>query len=347
MAAAFPKPKFLYDYELNHVKLNFDKYFIDRNIPVKDVDEVDIATWNIANLGVQKRRDKDFELIAHIISKFDIISIQEVKSDLGAFNKVMSFLRPKGFNALFTDVAGGGERTAVIYKTAVFELNSLVGELDYNPNGTIVNGEYVVTPKKQSFKLNGTKIETYFDNFNRNPFLTTWKTKNANLSFMLASVHIYYGDVEDDDEAKFNNRIAEVYFLADWAKDMQREKNKDKVFEQNIILIGDMNIPKMSSDDKVYRALKRKGFINTKYSSQAGTTIQEFTTYDQVIFSNGSIEQVKINNHDATVVDFDNFIFKDLWQQVDNGTRTLAQFKAWTKFSMSDHRPIFVRVKTN
>jgi len=345
MAGSFNKPKFRYDYKLRDEKINFDSFFIDRNIPEKGINEIDIATWNIANLGVQKRRDKDLKLIAHILSKFDIIAVQEVRSDLTAFRKVMSYIDRLGFKTLFTDVAGGGERMAVIYNSNVIEQNSLIGELDYNPNGKIKDGEYVVSPKKQKFKLNGTSIETFFDNFNRNPFLTTWKVKNSKLSFLLANVHIYYGSTEDDDPAKFNNRIAEVFFLADWAKEMQREKNKTKVFEQNIILIGDMNIPKMSSDDKVYKALKRRGFVRTKYSTKAGTTIKDFMTYDQIIFANERVKQVDINDYSAVVVDFDNFMFKDLWSQVESKKRTLVQFKAWTKFSISDHRPVFVRVK--
>ena len=347
MAGAFTKPRFNYDYNLNQEKENFDSFFIERNIPVKNADEIDIATWNIANLGVQKRRDKDLKLIAYILSRFDIIAVQEVRSNLSVYNKVIASLKPLGFKTIFTDVAGGGERMSVIYNSNILEQNSLVGELDYNPNGTVVNGEYVVTPKKQKFKLNGANIETYFDNFNRNPFLTTWKVKKSNLSFLLANVHIFYGKKEDNDPARFNNRIAEVYFLADWAKEMQRSKNKDKVFEQNIVLIGDMNIPKMSSDDKVYRALKRRGFVRTKYSSKAGTTIKDFMTYDQIIFANDKLRQVEINNYSAVVVDFDNFIFKDLWNQVEDGNRTLTQFKAWTKFAISDHRPVFVRVKIN
>ncbi len=350
MAAAFKKPRFHYEYNLSQEKQNFDSFFTDpnRGIPTKLNDELDLATWNIANLGNQKRRDKDLELIAHILSKFDIIAIQEIRADLEAFNTILGFLGDE-FNAIFTDVAGAGERLGVIYRVDKLSMGSLIAELDYNPNGVIENGEYVVKPKKQSFSLSGQKIETFFDNFNRNPFLTTWKVKNSNVTFMLANVHIYWGDEEGNDptnpDPKFLNRVAEVFFLGDWAHEIKKKKNKGKVYEPNVVLLGDMNIPTMKSSDKVYKAIRRRGFRPTVYSSQSGTTIREFTKYDQIIFNNENITVKEINSQTAVVVDFDNFLFQDLWEQVERKERTLTQFKAFTKFAISDHRPVFTRLK--
>jgi hypothetical protein len=350
MAGAFLKPKFDYDYNLTQEKQGVDHFFSDpiRAIPPKLNNELDLATWNIANLGNQKRRDKDLKLIAHILGKFDIIAIQEIRANLDAFNKIVAFLGD-GFDAIFTDVAGAGERLGVIYRSSRISMGSLIAELDYNPNGKIVDGEYVVKPKKQSFKLSGKKIETFFDNFNRNPFLTTWKVKNSKVSFMLANVHIYYGDEEggnpDNPDPRFLNRVAEVYFLGDWAYEIRKKKNRDRVYEPNIILLGDMNIPTLKSDDKVYRAIKRRGFQPTVYSSEAGTTIKEFTKYDQIIFNNENISVKEINGQTAVVFDFDNFVFADLWSQVESKKRTLKQFKAFTKFALSDHRPIFTRLQ--
>ena len=43
--------------------------------------------------------------------------------------------------------------------------------------------------------------------------------------------------------------------------------------------------------------------------------------------------------------DYDNFLFTDLWQQKVSGQRTLGDFKAWARYAVSDHRPLFVRLK--
>jgi exonuclease III len=337
----FGKPRFRYDYDVDTELAHVDEFFL--TLPDKRANEIDLATWNIANLGPQKRRPRDLELIAHILSKWDIIAVQEVRAQLGHFESIMEHL--DGYAAVFTDVAGNEERLAVVYREDVVAPGPLTAELDYNPNGSIKNGQYIVPRKRQSFRLSGRTIETFFQNFNRNPFLTTWEINGSNTSFMLANVHAYFGATEKKNAAKFKNRIAEIYFMADWAKEMQRASNRAKVYERNVIMLGDMNVPTMASDDPVYRALKRRGFRRTQYSSEAGTTIQEFTAYDQIVFANENIRITEIDGFLATVFDFDNFVFKDLWEDVEAGRRTLTQFKAWTKFAVSDHRPVFVRMR--
>lgn len=83
----------------------------------------------------------------------------------------------------------------------------------------------------------------------------------------------------------------------------------------------------------------------SRYSTEAGTTIQELKSFDQIVFTNEVLETVPINGRPAVVVDFDNFMFRQLWAETETGARTLTDFKAWTKFAVSDHRPLFVRLK--
>ena len=346
MAVPFRKPKFEYSYDLNTEKQHFDEFFPDpkRAIPEKKAHEIDLGTWNIANLGVQTRTAKELKLIAYILSHFDIIAVQEVNEDLGHFYQVMTDPVLKNFDYVLSDTAGNQERFAVVYRKDTIEPRQLFAELDYNPTGKVVNNQYIIEPKRQSFTHQGQKLDIDFYNFNRNPFLSTWKVKNRNTTFLLANAHIYYGD-DVFGSAKLNNRIAEVFFLADWARLQQKKAGSKKLYEPNMLLIGDMNIPKMSSDDPVYRALMRRGMAPSRYSTEAGTTIQEFTQYDQIVFTNEKLKVVEIKNQTAVVVDYDNFLFKDLWKQVEAKKRTLAQFKAWCRWAISDHRPMFVRLK--
>ena len=78
----------------------------------------------------------------------------------------------------------------------------------------------------------------------------------------------------------------------------------------------------------------------SKFSTETGTTLQEFKTFDQIVFTNPKLTVTKIKNQAAVVVDFDNFVFPKLFRE-----RSVKDFKAWTKFAVSDHRPLFVRLK--
>jgi len=338
---AFPKPRFAFDYSLATEKRNFDKFFgdPDRAIPRKKSNEIDLATWNIANLGLQKRGDKELKLIAHILSRFDITAVQEVNANLSHFNAIMKILRPKKFDMMISDVAGNDERLAVVYRTDVLRPRQLFGELDYNPNGKIVDGKFVISPKRQTLTFGGKKTSLMFYNFNRNPFLSTWEVVGRPTSFLLANVHIYFGKKQTS-SPQFKNRLAEVFYLANWARERQTAREKAKLYESNVILIGDMNIPKASDDDIAFHALRRRGMRPSKFSTETGTTLQEFTAYDQIVFTNRKLAVTKIKNQAAVVVDFDNFVFPKLFRD-----RSLEDFKAWTKFAVSDHRPLFVRLQ--
>jgi exonuclease III len=337
----FPKPRFQFSYSVRREKANLDRFFKDpvRAIPPKKSNEIDLATWNIANLGVQKRGDNELKLIAHILSKFDIIAVQEVNADLGHFNTIMKLLKRKKFDMIVSDVAGNSERLAVVYRTDVLRPRQLFGELDYNPNGKVVDGKFVIKPKKQSLSFGGKTTSLLFYNFSRNPFLSTWEVLGRKTSFMLANVHIYFGKARVN-TPQFKNRLAEVFYLSNWAREQQTARKKAKLYESNVILIGDMNIPKADRQDVAFRALTRRGMRPSKFSTETGTTLQEFKAFDQIVFTNRKLNVTKINNQAAVVFDFDNFTFPDLFRD-----RSLKDFKAWTRFAVSDHRPLFVRLK--
>lgn len=347
MSTPYKQPRFEWDYNLAQTKSDFDKFFantntdMDRKIPTKKANELDLASWNIAHLGTQKRRAKDLKLIAHIISKFDVIAIQELKANLGHFNKIMSELG-SDFDMVMTDTAGNSERLAVIYRPARVQPKQLFGELDHNPDGKIVDGKYTIPPFKEDFTCKGKKYYLEFYNFNRNPFLCSWQVVGRNKSFLLANCHIYYGD-KTKTSAQFINRVAEVFYLANWAR--KQQKDKSHAYEKNTILIGDMNVPKTDSKDPVYKALKRRGMKPSKYATIVGERIPDFKFFDQIVFTNDKLKVTKIQKRDAVVVDYDNFIFHDLWADVEAKKRTRKQFRAWLHFALSDHRPLFVRLK--
>lgn len=64
----------------------------ERGIPKRASGRLLLATWNIANLGVQKRTDPDYSLLAEIVSWFDIVAVQEVNDNLSGLRALIAKL---------------------------------------------------------------------------------------------------------------------------------------------------------------------------------------------------------------------------------------------------------------
>ena len=81
----FPKPRFDYTYDVAAQTKALRRYRDTepgRAIPKKGAGRLLLATWNIANLGVQDRSDDDYQLIAEVMSWFDLVAVQEVNDNL-------------------------------------------------------------------------------------------------------------------------------------------------------------------------------------------------------------------------------------------------------------------------
>ena len=92
---AFPKPTFPYNFVVNTEKRALRRYRDTKPghaIPNKANNRLLLATWNIANLGLQKRRTKDYQLIAEIVKWFDLVALQEVNDDLSGLRGIESEL---------------------------------------------------------------------------------------------------------------------------------------------------------------------------------------------------------------------------------------------------------------
>ena len=75
---SFEKPKFTFNFDVATEIQNLKAHKTHRGIPDKSMDRLLLGSWNVANLGLQIRQSDHYELIAEVISWFDIIAIQEV-----------------------------------------------------------------------------------------------------------------------------------------------------------------------------------------------------------------------------------------------------------------------------
>ena len=78
---SFPKPNFSFAYH-TAVEIQRLKDYRDsepgRRIPAKSNSKLLIGTWNIANLGQQQRRSKDYEVIGPIGLGWSLVAMSQM-----------------------------------------------------------------------------------------------------------------------------------------------------------------------------------------------------------------------------------------------------------------------------
>jgi endonuclease/exonuclease/phosphatase family metal-dependent hydrolase len=314
----FPKPAFSYEYRLSS-QIDALRRYRDtkpgRAIPAKAADRLLVATWNVANLGVQERREKDYLLIAEIVSWFDLVAMQEVNNDLSGLRAIHRHL-PRSFRLLFSDAAGNEERMAFIYDSDKVTLLEEVGEVAIPPSDI------------NDIRLPG--ITQAFEGFDRNPYLAGFSSDS--FVYVLVNVHLYFGS---ESAISMNRRRLETYAVARWA-DLRRQS--PYAYSQDIIALGDFNLPKAEPGDPIFEALTRRGLHLPEHSTQIGSTIETDSHYDQVAFFPGETQQEFTGN--LGVFDFDGALFRTLWE-----ARTPREFFAYVRYYVSDHRPLWAEFR--
>ena len=202
---------------------------LNAKIPSKQLDKnLLIATWNIRAFGDLTRewasKDSDSPkrdlhsvlCITEIIRRFDVIAVQEVKSNIRALRDTMKLLG-EDWSLILTDVtkgdAGNGERMAFIFDTRRVKLSGLACEL--------------VVPKEWS---SGIGVHALEEQFVRTPYAVSFKS--CKQTFILVTLHIKYGKKSAD-------RIAELKAIAKWLADWAGDVN---AYHHNLITLGDFNI---------------------------------------------------------------------------------------------------------
>lgn len=280
-----------------------------RSIPRKSAGNVLVASWNIANLGDrgQPRDTADYRLIAEMLSWFDVIAVQEVKEELEGLRGVQLFL-PSSYKAIFTDKGGNEERLVYLYDSDKVERLELAGEV-------------AVPPKDhRHIKLPG--ITAKFKGFDRNPYAVAFRS--GGFRFTLVNAHLFFGSESTKHE---NRRALETYALGRWADLTGRSAD---AYTSDVIVLGDLNMPKAEPDDKIFKALTKRGLHVPEHSTKIGSTLANDKHYDQIAFFPGRTSQEFVT---SGVFDFDGALFSDLFTSVDR-----TAFNAFMRYHISDHR---------
>lgn len=312
-------------------KLQVLRHQLDNEIPPKTAHEtLLLATWNIREFS-DNRRTESLYYIAEIISRFNLIAIQEVSANMKGLEKVMSLLG-HGWDYIVTDstdgTAGGGERTAFVYDTNKIFFRKIAGE--------------IVLPKE---KLILDELQ-----FARTPFCVAFQA--GWFKFHLATVHIYYGKSSGVDP----RRVAEIEAVAKFLT--KRAKKEDTSY----ILLGDFNIPKCG--DETMLALERNGFHIPDHIKKHPTDLGETKHYDQIAFNlKLDTDMTVFSEKEDKVSGAFNFsksvygqkdleIYKQYFDKKYTEGKTEKEIEkyylsTWRTFQMSDHLPLWVELKVD
>lgn len=301
---------------------------LNREIPAKtSAETLLLATWNIREFG-DNRRIESLYYIAEIISRFDLIAIQEVASNLKGLESLMKLLG-NHWDYIVTDstdgTAGGGERTAFLFDTNKIVFRKIAGE--------------IVLPANKLVQ------EAY--QFARSPFCVAFQA--GWFKFHLATVHIYYGSSSGVDP----RRLAEIESIAKFLS------NRSKKEDSSYILLGDFNIPK--SGDELMQALENNGFSIPDCIKEHPSDLGETKHYDQIAFNLKLDETMTVFSEDEQKAGVFNFaksvytpddleIYKPYFESKYTEGKTDQQISSyylskWRTFQMSDHLPLWVELK--
>jgi endonuclease/exonuclease/phosphatase family metal-dependent hydrolase len=282
-----------------------------------------IATWNLKNFGSltekwvaeaadsPKRDYRGLWAVAEIVSRFDIVALQEVCGNLRALRTLMKTLGPR-WRFLMTDVShgarGSGERMAFLFDSSRVELSGLAGELVLSPE-----------------RLSEIGPDALKQQFARTPYSVSFQAGDTTL--ILTTLHVLYGSgpAERVPELK---AIAQL--LADWARQVNR-------WHHNLVALGDFNIDRRG--DLLWQAFTSTGLTvpgalhavpRSIFADPGEAALGKF--YDQIgWFTEGNSRLLDLEVRSAGGFDFVPHLYRDI-----------GLGRAEMQYRISDHYPLWI-----
>lgn len=247
---------------------------LDETLPPRIIDRnLLIATWNIRAFGgltekwvsdeddSPKRDLQSIRAIAEIVSRFDVVALQEVRGNLKSLRHMLKVLG-SNWGLVLTDVtrgsAGNDERLAFVFDRRTVNVSGLASEL--------------VAPLAEVDQLEDQELERQFA---RTPYAVSFRSGDA--TYILVTLHVLYGE-------NSRERTPELRAIAEWLDEWARDIN---AWDHNLIALGDFNIDRRG--DERYEAFTSTGLEvpadlhkvpRTIFSDNANPDLEKF--YDQI-----------------------------------------------------------------
>ncbi len=298
------------------------KAALDAAIPAKQVDQtLLLATWNIREFGGTKSGGRDPEALfylAEIISRFDMVAVQEVRDNLDALDALMDKLGV-WWKYLVSDVTSGpkgnDERLAFIFDTRKLSFGGLAGEL--SAPSDMVDG----------------LLKPQFG-FARSPFLCGFRA--GWFKFTICTDHLYYGEAKHDDPERVKEAESIVALLR------ERMQARDR-WANNTILVGDFNI--FSIKDQTFLALEKASFNIPDNLRGKYTNVNLDKPFDQIAFLAPDVNlQIDAASLKAGIFPFFDYVYREEDKDIYLKDKSDAAYRLWRTFKMSDHLPVWVEL---
>lgn len=313
---------------------------LDSEVPKRDLnDTLLLATWNIREFDSKaygERSKEAMQYIAEIVSRFDLIAIQEVRSNLDALKRLRRLLG-SWWEYVVSDVTegrrGNNERMAFLYDTRKVRFGRLAGEL-------------VLPPIKQA---NGTWLPV--TQVARTPFMCGFSCGWTN--FIITTAHIIYGKSTADHP----EREAEINHVAKFLKERSDEET---AWSRNFVLLGDFNI--FDTSDKTMKAILNNGFNVPDELMALPANASRNKHYDQIAFRArsrfGYTGRAGVLDYYKSVYrleDQEHYI-QEMGESYDRTSKgatrtdrgkTIYYRTYWRTHQMSDHLPMWAQLQIN
>lgn len=302
-------------------------------IPVKNTQgNLILGSWNLQNFGEYTKRIPESKYyIAEIISRYDLIAIQEVKANLRDFNQIMQLLG-SNYDYILNDITGGvdgnDERFAYIYDKRKVQFKGISGELVLWDNGGFPISQLKRTPLMTGFKAG-------------------WK------EFAIINVHLNPDNGTTDRDLRKQEVESILKLLAD--------RIPDKFWTENVFILGDMNIYPNNND--IEALFENSGFMQSPHLKGQPTSSGD-QPYDRIYFNqneyfnNQPLDQIRggVFRYDKSVyraADFENSDYQAYMRSHKGDARNLidpSSFETyynrfWKNLQMSDHFPIWIEIE--
>jgi endonuclease/exonuclease/phosphatase family metal-dependent hydrolase len=309
-------------------------------IPNKKADRnLLIASWNIKEFGhTSQRLPESYFYIAEILSCFDLVAVQEIKSTMKDLHIIMRILGSH-WDYIVNDITdgtdGNSERSAYLFNSKRVRLSGLAGEITFWPDIT------------QGYRVKQLKRAPYLTGFKAG-----WK------SFAIINLHLHPGNNEDDKDPETRRQEMQILLAALAEKDEQ-------LWSRNLILAGDFNL--YETDTETVQIINDAGFSEIDSLVGKDTNVSATEAYDRLFVKKNSYFKIAVNDSGTEIGNVFNpfdYVFKtdehtqykqdmlDVYggsKDLDADADALRGYFGtyWKRNQISDHLPIWFELLTD